>query len=43
MGNHELHSLVKYVEQEQPDIVIDKMIERGFPYIPDSAHFDNRP
>ena len=36
-------SLVKYVEQEQPDIVIDEMIERGFPYIPDSAHFDNTP
>ncbi len=37
------NSLAKYVEQEQPDIVIDEMIERGFPYIPDSAHFENSP
>ena len=36
-------SLAKYVEQERPDIVIDEMVERGFPYVPDSAHFDNTP
>ena len=34
--------LVKYVEQEQPDIVIEKVVEIGLPYMPDSAHFDNR-
>lgn len=32
------HSLVKYVEQEQPDIVIDEVIERAFPYIPNSTN-----
>ena len=36
-------SLVKYVEQEQPDIVIDEMIERGYPYVPDSTNFNKPP
>ncbi len=36
-------SLVKYVEQEQPDIVIDEMIERGYPYVPDSTNFNKTP
>lgn len=27
-------TLVKYVEQEQPDIVIDEVVERTLPYIP---------
>lgn len=35
--------LTKYVEQESPDIVIDEVIERSFPYIPSSALFKSSP
>jgi len=32
-------SLAKYIEQEKPDIVIEEVIERSLPYIPDSSLF----
>lgn len=35
-------SLVKYVELEKPDIVIDEVVERALPYMPLSAHFENQ-
>ena len=35
------NSLHKYIAQENPDIVIDEVIERFFPYIPPSALFNN--
>lgn len=35
------HSLVKYVEQEKPDIVIDEVVERTLPYVPSSGLFSD--
>ncbi|MBT8339749.1 MAG: hypothetical protein HKP58_06925 [Desulfatitalea sp.] len=31
-------SLVQYVEQEKPDIVVEEVVERSFPYVPKSIH-----
>lgn len=36
-------SLIKYVEQETPDIVIDEVVERSLPYTPSSALFKSIP
>jgi hypothetical protein len=36
-------SLIKYVEREKPDIVIEEVVERSLPYIPSSALFKNNP
>ena len=32
-------SLAKYIEQEKPDIVIEEVVERSLPYIPNSSSF----
>ena len=37
------NSLIKYVERENPDIVIDEVIERSLPYIPSRVLFGNIP
>lgn len=34
-------SLIKYVEEETPDIVIDEVVERLLPYTPDSTFFES--
>ena len=34
------NSLIKYIERENPDIVIDEIIERSLPYIPSRALFE---
>lgn len=36
-------SLIKYVEQESPDIVIDEVVERSLPYLPSCALFRSIP
>ena len=33
--------LIKYIEQEKPDIIIEEVVERMLPYVPSSALFDN--
>jgi len=40
-GKMNYASLIKYVEQENPDIVIEEVIERSLPYIPSNAFFNN--
>jgi len=35
------NSLTKYVQQENPDIIIDEVIERSLPYIPSNDLFDD--
>lgn len=32
-------SLIKYIEQEAPDIVIEEVVERSLPYTPSGALF----
>jgi hypothetical protein len=36
-------SLIKFVEREKPDIVIEEVVERTLPYIPSSDLFKNSP
>ena len=42
-GKINYDSLVKYVEREKPDIVIEEVVERAFPYVPLSEFFKNHP
>jgi len=42
-GINHYDSLIKYVEQEKPDIVIEEVVERFLPYIPSSVLFKNTP
>jgi len=34
-------SLVKYIELEKPDIVIEELVERGLPYVPSEIEFNH--
>ena len=36
-------TLIKFVEREKPDIVIEEVVERSLPYIPSSDFFNNNP
>ncbi len=35
-------SLIKYIKQESPDVIIEEVIERSLPYVPSSTLFKNK-